>query len=544
MAGDFSGCTARKKNRAQSIEYNPVKTDGSGENSKQPTNPLTTRSGLRVYKIVILGDGGVGKSAVTLQFVSHSFLDYHDPTIEDSYQQQAVIDGEAALLDILDTAGQVEFTAMRDQYMRCGEGFIICYSVTDRHSFQEASEYRKLIARVRLTEDIPLVLVANKLDLQSQRKVTTEEGKTLAKQFGCPFYETSAALRHYIDEAFFSLTPPKYHRYQSELHAHLNGSLSNSTLAELRELKYGKEDPGGTDDCFYKILNGESLTLEECFKKFQYAHDLTERREALERATERVIEDFANDNVIYLELRTTPKCTAHMSKREYLTTVLDVIRKMSKSERNIIVKLLPSIDRSKGVQEAMENVNLAIELSVTYPDTIVAIDLSGKPFGTAFSDFVPALEKAREHGFRLALHCGESEDEQEVKQMFALGVDRIGHGTFIEGENLAFAQKHNIPFECCLTSNVKCKTVPSYEDHHIAKLLKLKQPVCVCTDDFGVFQTSLSQEVQICATTFNLAKEEIVQMQRNAVVYSFASEQEKKELSSQIDQFSKTIKEK
>lgn len=70
-----------------------------------------------------------------------------------------------------DTAGQVEFTAMRDQYMRCGEGFIICYSVTDRHSFQEASEYRKLIARVRLTQDIPLVLIANKLDLQSQRKV-------------------------------------------------------------------------------------------------------------------------------------------------------------------------------------------------------------------------------------------------------------------------------------------------------------------------------------------------------------------------------------
>lgn len=145
------------------------------------------------------------KPAVTLQFVSHSFSDYHDPTIEDSYQQQAVIDGEAALLDILDTAGQVEFTAMRDQYMRCGEGFIICYSVTDRHSFQEASEYRRLIARVRLSEDIPLVLVANKLDLESQRRVSTQEGKNLAAQFGCPFFETSAALRHYIDEAFFTL---------------------------------------------------------------------------------------------------------------------------------------------------------------------------------------------------------------------------------------------------------------------------------------------------------------------------------------------------
>ncbi|KAG7199943.1 hypothetical protein KM043_014378 [Ampulex compressa] len=165
----------------------------------------TTRGGLRVYKIVVLGDGGVGKSAVTLQFVSHSFLDYHDPTIEDSYQQQAVIDGEAALLDILDTAGQVEFTAMRDQYMRCGEGFMICYSVTDRHSFQEALEYRKLISRVRANEDIPLVLVGNKFDLQHQRKVSTEEGKALADQLGCPFYETSAALRQFIDDAFYSL---------------------------------------------------------------------------------------------------------------------------------------------------------------------------------------------------------------------------------------------------------------------------------------------------------------------------------------------------
>uniref|UniRef100_A0A182S708 Adenosine deaminase domain-containing protein n=1 Tax=Anopheles maculatus TaxID=74869 RepID=A0A182S708_9DIPT len=99
-----------------------------------------------------------------------------------------------------------------------------------------------------------------------------------------------------------------------ELHAHLNGSLSNSTLSELRELKYGKELPSGTDDCFYKILQGESLTLEECFKKFQYAHDLTDRPDALERATQRVIEDFAKDGVIYLELRTTPKCTAQMSK--------------------------------------------------------------------------------------------------------------------------------------------------------------------------------------------------------------------------------------
>lgn len=89
--------------------------------------------------------------------------------------------------------------------MRCGEGFLICYSVTDRHSFQEALEYRKLIQKVRASENIPLVLVGNKFDLQMQRKVSTEEGRTLARQFGCPFYETSAPLRTYVDDAFHTL---------------------------------------------------------------------------------------------------------------------------------------------------------------------------------------------------------------------------------------------------------------------------------------------------------------------------------------------------
>lgn len=66
---------------------------------------------------------------------------------------------------------QAEFTAMRDQYMRGGEGFIICYSITDRQSFQEAAEFKELIYRVRHTYDIPVVLVGNKIDLEEFRQV-------------------------------------------------------------------------------------------------------------------------------------------------------------------------------------------------------------------------------------------------------------------------------------------------------------------------------------------------------------------------------------
>merc|ERR1712083_493596 len=162
-------------------------------------------SGLRRYRIVVLGDGGVGKSALTLQYVQHNFIDYHDPTIEDAYRHRTVIDTEPCLLDILDTAGQVEFTAMREQYMRCGEGFIICYSITDRHSFLEAEEYRNLTLKVRAQENVPVVLVANKIDLSGQRKVTTEEGRDLANKFHCPFLETSAVHRSHVDEVFHTL---------------------------------------------------------------------------------------------------------------------------------------------------------------------------------------------------------------------------------------------------------------------------------------------------------------------------------------------------
>ncbi|XP_020841390.1 GTP-binding protein Rit2 [Phascolarctos cinereus] len=165
----------------------------------------SSSGGSREYKVVMLGAGGVGKSAMTMQFISHRFPDYHDPTIEDAYKTQVRIDDEPAYLDILDTAGQAEFTAMRDQYMRGGEGFIICYSVTDRQSFQEAAGFKELIYQVRHTYDIPLVLVGNKIDLEQARQVSTEEGLSLAREYTCAFFETSAALRFYVDDVFYGL---------------------------------------------------------------------------------------------------------------------------------------------------------------------------------------------------------------------------------------------------------------------------------------------------------------------------------------------------
>lgn len=96
---------------------------------------------------------------MTIQLIQNHFVDEYDPTIEDSYRKQVVIDGETCLLDILDTAGQEEYSAMRDQYMRTGEGFLLVFAVNNAKSFEDISAYREQIKRVKDAEEVRKVVV-------------------------------------------------------------------------------------------------------------------------------------------------------------------------------------------------------------------------------------------------------------------------------------------------------------------------------------------------------------------------------------------------
>jgi len=156
------------------------------------------------YKLVVVGSGGVGKSALTIQLIQNHFVDEYDPTIEDSYRKQVVIDGETCLLDILDTAGQEEYSAMRDQYMRTGEGFLIVFAVNNAKSFEDVTAYREQIKRVKDADDVPMVLIGNKCDLPT-RSVDLNNVKDMAKCFNIPFIETSAKTRMGVDDAFYTL---------------------------------------------------------------------------------------------------------------------------------------------------------------------------------------------------------------------------------------------------------------------------------------------------------------------------------------------------
>jgi len=157
------------------------------------------------YKIIVVGGGGVGKSALTIQFIQSYFVTDYDPTIEDSYTKQCVIDNQLAKLDIIDTAGQDEFSAMRDQYMRCGQGFLLVFSLIDKSTVSEIYRLYKQILRVKDREHFPMILIGNKCDLQRQRVVNNEVVEELKNQLQVPYMETSAKTRANVDEAFYEL---------------------------------------------------------------------------------------------------------------------------------------------------------------------------------------------------------------------------------------------------------------------------------------------------------------------------------------------------
>jgi len=140
-----------------------------------------------------------------LQYLQGIFVEKYDPTIEDCYRKQVEINGQQCMLEILDTAGTEQFTAMRDLYMKNGQGFVLVYSIIAQSTFNDLSDLREQILRVKDTDNVPMMLVGNKCDLADQRVITTEQGEALATKFNAKFIEASAKTKINVDEIFHTL---------------------------------------------------------------------------------------------------------------------------------------------------------------------------------------------------------------------------------------------------------------------------------------------------------------------------------------------------
>jgi len=202
---------------------------------------------------------------------------------------------------------------------------------------------------------------------------------------------------------------------------------------------------------------------------------------------------------------------------------------------DIEVKLLLSINRAETKESAMETVKLAIQFM---DKGVVGIDLSGNPHVGNVEDFIPALQYAKEHGLLLSLHVAELENHKETKTLLELKPGRIGHAVFLDKWLVEEMRKNPIPLEICITSNVKTHSVSSYIDHHFKNFYK-SYPIVLCTDDRGVFSTSLSKEYAIVAKAFGISKEDLFQLAIHAIDFIFADEETKKKLRIKFEEIKK-----
>ncbi|XP_071488473.1 ras-like protein family member 12 [Diadema setosum] len=169
------------------------------ENSKMTSRNIRHRSNGTVgmipeCKIALLGSPGVGKSALTVKFITRRFINEYDPTLEGTYTKQDVVDNQTVLISIWDTVN--EDAESLGRYVTWADCLVVVYSITSKQSFQQAKELLQELTefqKARETHELPIVLLGNKNEMERYRQVSKLDGGALSTQYACSYHEVSAA---------------------------------------------------------------------------------------------------------------------------------------------------------------------------------------------------------------------------------------------------------------------------------------------------------------------------------------------------------------
>lgn len=156
-----------------------------------------------LFKVLIVGESGVGKSCLLLRFTEGVFIENYISTIGVDFKIRTINqDGVVVKLQIWDTAGQERFRAITKSYYHGSHGIVIVYDITDRKSFEKVADWFTQIQQSEPNEDSCKILIGNKSDLNDKREVSVEEGESLAREYNVPFMETSAKDSVNVDNLF------------------------------------------------------------------------------------------------------------------------------------------------------------------------------------------------------------------------------------------------------------------------------------------------------------------------------------------------------
>ncbi|MCJ7551666.1 MAG: adenosine deaminase [Anaerolineae bacterium] len=322
-----------------------------------------------------------------------------------------------------------------------------------------------------------------------------------------------------------------------DLHRHLEGTLRLTTLMGLAS-DYGIELP--SDDAGtlrpYVQMTEDSPDFQRFLEKFHVLRRFYTSKDAIQRITRAAIADAARDNVVYLELRFNPLALAQLQDFPLPDVVAWVMDAADEEQRETGTRtcLILQIPRDKSLDIADEIVDLAI---ANFGPLVRGIDLAGNEVDYPPQRFAAPFARAIEAGLYATAHAGEAMGAHSVQSaVSSLHPHRIGHGVRVV-ENSAVVRmlrKHNIVVEVCPTSNLHTGIVREFSRHPLVDLVNLGLQVTLNTDDPGVSDTTLTDEIVVSIRQIGLSKRHIYRLLRHSVEASFLPPEEKDTLRERI----------
>lgn len=322
-----------------------------------------------------------------------------------------------------------------------------------------------------------------------------------------------------------------------DLHVHLDGSIKPELIMELAR-KEGKALPASSPEELLRFMQvgGNCESLSQYLETFQFVVSFLQTEEALEMAAFQLVEQAAEQNCVYIEVRYAPQL--HRERGLSIDEVLRAVLKgLKEGERKFDVVARCIAICLRGHSEA-QNLEVIEAASRYLNQGVVAVDLAGSEADYPPERFAAVFELAKQLHLPVTIHAGEAGGPENIGiAVNQLGASRIGHGVRIveDPDMLEMIKSLQIPLELCPVSNIQTKAVESWDRYPFRKLFDQGIKVTVNTDNLTVSNTTITREFEMLQSRFNFTDEELCRIVRNAIDAVFLQDEEKGELRARMN---------
>jgi len=324
-----------------------------------------------------------------------------------------------------------------------------------------------------------------------------------------------------------------------ELHRHLEGSLRLETMLDVARAHHITV-PASLSG-LVQVQDSDPQTFQNFLAKFNTLRLFYRSPDVIHRITREAIEDAANDNVRYLELRFTPVALSR-AERFPLHDVMDWVAASAAEaakKYKIKVGLIASVNRHESPELAEQVAWLAAE---HMKKGMIGLDLAGNEAEFPTQPFQGIFKEAKQTGLHVTIHAGEWGPAKNVREAIEeFGAERIGHGVRVMEDDytIRLAQERKTVFEVCVTSNFQSGVTPSLEKHPLKGMLERGLNVTINTDDPSISRITLSHEYRLITGDLGVSVDVLKQRILAGAEASFLSDKEKKDL---VKSFKKELK--